>query len=108
MGEADLQRLVMDTVVDVLSEDIPPKLLRQINTKRTRKKLFRALTNEVFYKLLTEGKLSLYPGFGSIVLKKQKERDKKIYNRQTGKMDTKKTRVCRVVYRPGESVRDFL
>lgn len=105
---ADMQDILMDAIVATLSEKIDPKLLKRANTQAMRRKLFRRLTNEVFYKLLKEERLNLCPGFGTVLLKEIREKDKKVYDRKTGKMVSKHVRGRKVVYKPGDSLREFL
>ena len=104
----ELQNIVMETILSTLSEKIDPKILRRANTRELRKKLAKNLTNELFYKLLKEGRLNLCPGFGSVLLKDIKEKDKKIFDRKSGTMVTKRVKGRKVVYKPGDSVREFL
>ena len=104
----EVQDIMMETILSTLSEKIAPDVLKKANTRAIRKKLLRNLTNELFYKLMKEGKLSLCPGFGSVILKEIKEKDKKIFNRRTGEMQTHHVRGKKVVYKPGDNVRELL
>jgi len=104
----EIEDILMDTILSTLSEKVDPKLLRKANTKAVRNKLLKRLTKEFFYKLLKEKKLPLSPGFGSVVLKEIREKDKKIYNKKTGTMDIKRVGGHKVVYKPGDTVREFL
>jgi hypothetical protein len=104
----ELQQIVMDTVLSTIAEKVDPKLLRRANTRELRKKLAKNLTMELFYKLLKDGKLNLVPGFGSVLLKDIKEKNKKIYDRKTGQMVSKRVKGRKVVYKPGDTLRELL
>lgn len=98
----------MDTILDTLSEKIDPKILKRANTRKIKRKLLKRLTDEFFYKLFNEKKVNLAPGFGSVVLKKIKEKDKKIFNKKIGTMTVKHINGHKVIYKPGDSVRELL
>jgi hypothetical protein len=66
------------------------------------------VTDELMYKLLREKRVDLAPGFGSLVLKEIKEKDKKIFDRKTGTMVSKHIRGHKVVYKPGDVIKEFL
>ena len=98
----------MDAVLSVLQEKIDPKVLRRADTRAIRKKLLRTLTSEVFYRLFRDGRLNLSPGFGTVFLKQIREKDKKIFNKKTGNMVEKHVRGRKVVYKPGDFLRELL
>lgn len=98
----------MNTILAVFAEKVDSKILKKVDTKEMRKKLLKNLTNEVFYALLNEGRVDLAPGFGSVILKEIKEKDKKIYDRVTKTMVLKHVKGKKVVYKPGDTVREFL
>ena len=102
------QGVLMDAIFEILSEKIDPALLKKAYTKEMKKKLVRRLTDEFFYKLFKEGKLTLCPGFGSIFLKNIREKDKKVFDKKTGTMVFKKIKGRKIVYKPGDVIREFL
>lgn len=106
--EMDISNAIMDAVLSVLSSKIDNKALRKINTKNIRKKLYEKITNEVFYLLLKEEKINLPPGFGTVFIRGVREKEKKIYNKKEKAMITHNVRGKKVVYRPGQIIKQFL
>ena len=84
------------------------ELLQKANTRGIRKQILKVITNELVYKLLVDKRVDLAPGFGSLVLKKIKEKDKKVFDRLSKTMVTKHVRGSKVVYKPGDIVKEFL
>jgi nucleoid DNA-binding protein len=105
---SDLEDSLMESILSALSEKIDIKVLQKINTRAMRKKLLKVFTNELIYKLLSEKRVDLAPGFGSLVVKEIKEKDKKIFDRVTKTMVLKHVRGNKVVYKPGDIVKEFL
>ena len=103
-----LEDALMDNILSALSGKVSIKLLQRANTKAIRKQLLKSFTSELFYTLLKEKRVDLAPGFGSLVLKEIKEKDKKVFDRKSHTMVTKHVRGCKVVYKPGDIVREFL
>lgn len=104
----ELHDAIMESVLSVLSEKIDPKILKKADRKSVRKKLYQKLTNEVFYILLKEGKVNLPSGFGTVMLKGVREKEKKIYDQKEKIMITRKIGGHKVIYRPGLIVKQFL
>jgi len=110
----DLEDALMESILSVLSEKIDRKLLqkasalRKIDARDLRKRLLRVFTNELIYKLLVDKRVDLAPGFGSLVLKEIREKDKKVYDRISKTMVIKHVRGSKVVYKPGDVVKEFL
>jgi uncharacterized protein YaaW (UPF0174 family) len=104
----DLEDSLMESILDALSEKIDTKVLQKVNTRAMRKKLLKVFTNELIYKLLREKRVDLAPGFGSLVVKEIKEKDKKVFDRVTKTMVLKHVRGSKVVYKPGDVVKEFL
>lgn len=105
---AELEDALLDSVLSVISEKIDAELLQKANTRDIRKRVLKAVTNELVYKLLVDKRVDLAPGFGSLVLKKIKEKDKKVFDRASKAMVTKHVRGSKVVYKPGDIVKEFL
>jgi hypothetical protein len=99
---------LMNAILEALSEKVDIELLKKANTKALKKKLLKCFTNELFYKLLSEQRVDLAPGFGSLVLKDIREKDKKVFDKKTQTMVVKHVRGKKVVYKPGDIVREFL
>ena len=104
---SDIEDILFETFLAVLEDKVDVDALREICTKKKRKLLYERITAEVFYKLLKEQKLSLLPGFGSIVLKERREKDKKVYDKKTKQMLVKHIRGKKIVYIPGELIKEF-
>jgi hypothetical protein len=98
----------METVLAVLGEKIDPEILKKANTKELRKKLWQSLNNELFYVLLKDKKLGLSPGFGTVFVKEIREKDKKVYDKKSQEMVTKKVKGSKIVYRPGDSIKSLI
>jgi len=103
-----LEDALMDSILSALSDKIDIKLLQKANTRDIRKRLLKCFTNELFYKLLKEKRVDLAPGFGSLVLKEIREKDKKVYDRKSQTMVIKHVRGSKIVYKPGDVVKEFL
>jgi hypothetical protein len=104
----DPQDVVADAIIDTLSDRFDTKVLKRALTKPVRKELYKRLAEGLLYELLRDGGLSLPPGFGSVLIKEIREKDKKIFNKKTGKMESKRVRGSRISYRPGDLVRQLL
>jgi methyltransferase-like protein len=104
----EMHDVIAEAIITILSERLEEELLRSAITKEVRKKLHRHITEEVFYKLLKEEKLNLYSGFGTVLVKKIREKEKKIYDKKTGTMVTKLVRGRKVAYRPGDLIKQLL
>lgn len=102
------QDIVADAVIDTLKDRINAAVLKKALTKPVRKELYKKLAEDVVYHLLSEGKLHLPPGFGSVTLKQIKEKDKKIFNKKTGTLETRRVKGNRITYRAGEVVKHLL
>jgi nucleoid DNA-binding protein len=98
----------MNAILEALSEKVDIKILQKANTKALKKKLLKCFTDELFYKLLSEQRVDLAPGFGSFVLKDIREKDKKVFDKKTQAMVIKHVRGKKVVYKPGDIIREFL
>jgi len=99
---------ILEAIFSVLSEKIDPEILRQADTKAIRKKLKKRLTQDMFYELLKNGKLTLDAGFGTVVLKDKGTKTKKVFDRTTGKMVDKNISGKKIVYQAGELIKEFL
>jgi len=104
----DLQDIIMEAVIKALSEKIDEKQLRYAFTKEIHKKIYKNITYDVFYKLLKENKLNLSPGFGTVLVKEVREKEKKVFNKKTGSMENKKVGGRKVAYRPGDLIKQLL
>lgn len=104
----DPQDVVADAIIRTLSDRVDTKVLKRALTKPVRKELYKHLAEGLLYELLRDGKLPLPPGFGSVLIKKIREKDKKIFNKKTGEMQSKRVSGSRVAYKPGELVRQLL
>ena len=109
----DIQDILADSVIETLDGLVDPDLLdkvhKKLRTKRVKKELYHKLTKEIFYKLLIDKKLRLVPGFGTVSLKEISSKQKKIYNKKTGKMEVKQVKCQqKVTYAPGDFINEFL
>ena len=107
MGQ-DIEKVIMEAVIKALEEKVDLSLLKKADTQKIRHKLFRDLTYEVFYELLKNNKIGLYPGFGTLFVKEIKPKNKKVYDRKRGLMVEKAIRGKKVVFRPGDLIKEFL
>lgn len=105
---SNFEDALMDAVLETLSEKVSAKALRDVDSTGMRKKLLHKVSNEMFYTLLSEGKVNLGAGFGSLVLKSVKGKKKKVFNRKTKKMDLRHVGGSKVVYIPGTTLKEFL
>lgn len=103
-----IEDALMDALLDLLSEKVDRKHLEGLNDVKIKKRLFKIFANEIFYELLKEKKIDLAPGFGSLVIKQIKEKDKRVYDRTTGGMRIIHVKGSKIIYKPGDTVREFL
>lgn len=102
------QDIVMQTVLEILGEKIDPEELKKADTKELKRRLWQSLNKELFYILLREEKLGLSPGFGTLIVKSIKEKNKKIFDKKSNSMVTKRVRGKKIVYRPGDTIKSLL
>lgn len=102
------QDILANAVIETLLDRVDVNVLKKALTKPVRKELFKKLTEDMLYHLLSEGRLHLPPGFGSVSLKQIKEKDKKIFNKKTGTVETRRVKGNRISYRAGEVVKHLL
>jgi hypothetical protein len=105
---AELQDILMESVIKVLADRIDSKVLHKADSRHLRKKLFKHFTYEMFYQLLKEGEVAFAPGFGSMSLKEIKEKDKKIWNKKLQTIMIKHVKGRKIQYKAGDIVREFL
>ena len=103
----EIEDIISDALIVVLSEKIDAEILKKAFTKPVRKVIYRKLTEEVFYNLLKEKKLNLISGFGTVLIRSF-EKDKKVFDKKTGDMLTKHIKGAKVIYKPGDLVKQFL
>jgi len=104
-----MEDIISDTLITALSErGIDAELLKKALSKPVKKAIYKKLTEEVFYNLLKEKKLNLVSGFGTVLIKDIGEREKKVFDKKAGCMVIKKIKGNRVVYKPGDFVKQFL
>lgn len=103
-----IEDIIYEALVNALSGRIKAKVLKKAFSKPVKKKVCKKLTEELFYALLKEKKLNLIPGFGTVLIKSSGEKDKKVFDRKLGYMVTKKIKSNRVIYKPGEFIKQFL
>jgi hypothetical protein len=102
------QDIVMETVLSILSEKLDEETLKAVNTKELRKKLWQSLNKELFYFLLKNKKLCLPPGFGTLLVKGIREKEKKVFDKKRNEMVVKSVKGNKIVYRPGDSIKSVL
>lgn len=103
-----MEDAIFEAIFSVLSEKIDPDILKKADTSAIRKKLKKRLTQEMFYQLLKNGKLTLDAGFGTVAVKNKGIKAKKVFDRTTGKMVEKKVEGKKIVYLAGEIIKEFL
>jgi len=104
----NIENNITNAILNVLSERIDPKILKKANIASIRKNLWKIINQEIFHSLLKNKKLNLYAGFGTLFIKNIKEKDKKVFNRKKNEMEYKKVKGFKIVFRPGETLREFL
>jgi len=110
----ETQDIITNTIIEALSNEgidrnLMKKIERKLRGKAFSKELYQKVTKEIFYKLLTEKKLRLAPGFGTVFLKEINSQNKKIFNRKTNEMELREVKgQHKVVYCPGDFIQEFL
>ena len=105
---SEVEDALLKAILEVLSERLGKDILRKVYSKALRKKLYKAVSNELFYTLLKDKKLELAPGFGSFILKQILEKDKKVFDQTSGDMKVHRVKGSKVIYKPGAVVKEFL
>ena len=114
MGNIDLQDIIIDSIIEALSEEVKDRrvldlVYKKLHIKKVKKDIYYNVTKEIFYKLLKEKKLKLAPGFGSVFLKGIPNKEKKVFNKRTGEMEIKQVKgQQRIVYAAGDFINEFL
>ena len=103
-----IEQTIMDAILKVLSERIDPKILKKADIAPIRKRLWETINQEIFYSLLKDKKLNLQAGYGTFLIKDIKEKEKKIFNRKKNEMVLKMVKGSKVVFRPGDMLKEFL
>jgi hypothetical protein len=104
----DMEDILEEVLISELSEKIDIEILKRALSEPVKKKIYRKLTEEIFYSLLKDKKISLVCGYGTIIVKSPGEREKQVFDKKVGSMVTKKIKSSRIVYNPGEVVKQFL
>jgi hypothetical protein len=103
-----MEDIISDALMGALSSRVSAKILKKAFSKPVKKEIYKKLTEEIFYNLLKEKKLNLISGFGTVLIKDIGEKEKKVFDKKAGCMVTKKIKGNRVVYKPGDFVKQFL
>ena len=103
-----LEDILSEVIIQELSKNIPLEVIKRALRRSNRTALYKKLVEEVFYALIKTGKISLPSGYGTLVIKDNVSKEKKVFDKKTGLMISKKVKSRRLVYRPGEVVKQFL
>ncbi len=103
-----MEDIISDALISALSEKIDAEVLKKALSKPVKKRIYKKLTEELFYYLLKDKKLNLVSGFGTVLVKDIGGKDKKVFDKKAGCMVIKKIKGSRVVYKPGDFVKQFL
>ncbi len=104
----EIEDIIFNTIVDVIGDKIDASTIKNINTKKVKRQLYEKITAQIFYTLLKEQRIQLLPGFGSIAIHVRKEKDKKIYDRKLKHVVVKHVKGKKIVYVPGDLIKEFL
>jgi nucleoid DNA-binding protein len=108
MHEMETNEIVMDAVMEVLATKLDAKAMARVNCAETRRKLSKKLFEYLFHELLSTGKLRLPPGLGTFQVIELKKRVAKVYDKKSKTTVDRQVDGKRVVYRPGDTIREFL
>jgi hypothetical protein len=100
--------VIMDAVRDILRERLGDKAIRRVDSKPVRKRLSKRIFELVFYELLTTGMVKLPPGMGSLRTTGVKKKIAKVYDKRRKIMVERPTSTRKILYRPGDTIREFL
>lgn len=100
--------MVMDAVRDVLRERLGDKAVRRVDSKPIRKKLSKRIFELVFYELLSTGQVKLPPGLGSLRTLDVGKRTAKVWDKRRKVMVERPASTKKILYRPGDTIREFL
>lgn len=100
--------VMIDAIKDVLRNRVDGRLLRRICSKPVAKILSKRLFEYAFYELLNNGVVKLPPGMGSLRVLNTKRRVAKVYDRKRKVMVERPASTRKIIYRPGDTIREFL
>lgn len=109
-----VEDVLIDSIIQELEITLEDKELvglisKKLRVSKVKKRLFYRVTKEIFYMLLTKGKIVLPPGYGSVNLKDVVPKEKKVFDKKTRTsvlLPVKRRK--KVGYTPGYSIKEFL
>lgn len=105
---ADIGDIVMDGIKDVVRERLGEKAASKLDCKDARKRISKKVFEYLFYELLATGKVRFPPGLGTLQVMDVKRKVAKVFDKKSNTMVERPVSGKRVVYRPGDTIREFL
>jgi len=100
--------VVMGAVKDVLLERLGEKAVRRVDRAPIRKRLSKRIFELLFYELLSAGQVRLPPGLGSLRTTDVKKKTVKVFDKRRKVMVERSASTKKILYRPGDTIREFL
>jgi len=104
----DIADLVMDAVREVTRERLGDKAARRMDSKPIRKRLSKKVFDLVFFELLSTGVVKLPPGLGSLRTTEVKKKTALVFDKRRKVMVERPASSRKILYRPGDTIREFL
>jgi len=104
----DIGQIVMDGMRDVVRERLGEKAASKLDCKDARKRISKRVFQYLFHELLATGKVRLPPGLGTLQVMGVKRKVVKVFDKKSNTMVERRVSGKRVVYRPGDTIREFL
>jgi len=100
--------LVMDAMRDIVREKLGDRAAAKLDCRAVRKKVSKRVFEYLFHELLATGKVRLPPGLGTLQVVGVRRKVAKVFDKKSNKMVERPVSGKRVVYRPGDTIREFL
>lgn len=100
--------VVMDAVMDVLRDRLGDSVIRKVDSKPIRRRLSKRVFELVFYELLNTGQVKFPPGLGSLCTLDVGKKTAKVWDKRRKIMVERPVSTKKILYRPGDTIREFL
>lgn len=104
----DIGDIVMDAMREVVRERLGEKAASRLDCRDARKRISKRVFEYLFHELLATGKVRLPPGLGTLQVVSVKRKVAKVFDKKSNTMIERPVSAKRVVYRPGDTIREFL
>ena len=100
--------IIMDAMKEVLRERLGDRAVAKMDCRAVRKRVSKKVFEYLFHELLATGKVRLPPGLGTLQVVGVRRKVAKVFDKKSNTMVERPVSGKRVVYRPGDTIREFL